>query len=148
MDLTVVADAVEVDGEALARVEQAVFAGEGKSRTVSVVIVDDVQSRQVNADHLGHDYETDVIAFDLGADDGVEEAGPDGEIYVNAELARREAADRGCEPFSELAFYVAHGLLHLLGYDDATDEQRSHMHSLQRRYLEAAGVTPPGPDPA
>ena len=148
MELTVTCSAIDLDAQALARVEEAVFGGEGQSLEVSVVVVGDAESREVNMAHLAHDYETDVIAFDL-TDDGFPDApGPDGEIYVNAELAVREADERGCDPFSELAFYLAHGLLHLLGYDDASEAERLEMHALQRRYLEAAGVPPPGPEVA
>ena len=144
MDLNLASGKVTIDEDALQRVERAGFEGEGASLAVSVVVVGDEESRRVNHAHLGHDYETDVIAFDLTGDQV--EPGPEGEIYVNADLAAREALERGHDPFSELAFYVAHGLLHLLGYDDASDAERAHLHSLQRRYLEVAGVVPPASD--
>lgn len=143
MDVTVVCDRVPLDRTTIAQVVLAVFDGEDSAPLdVSFVIVDDAEIRRVNTAHLGHDWATDVIAFDL-RDEGVQQGGPDGEVYVNAELAAKEAAERGCEPASELLFYVAHGVLHLLGYDDATPADRDHMHALQRRYLEQAGVTPP-----
>lgn len=141
--MVVICGAIALDEDALRRLEIAICAGEGASPlSVSLVVVGDAESRVVNRKALDHDYATDVVAFDL-RDAAVDESGVDGEIYVNAEMAVREAPERGCSPESELLFYVAHGLLHLLGYDDATPEQRTSMHGLQRRYLEAAGIDPP-----
>ena len=143
MDVTMVHDRVPLDHDVLMRVAEAVFGGEKSAPLdVSLVVVDDAESRRVNVEHLGHDWVTDVIAFDL-RDETVDERGPDGEVYVNGELAAREAAARGCEASSELLFYIVHGLLHLLGYDDATPAERGRMHALQRHYLESAGVIPP-----
>lgn len=143
MDVTVVCDRVPLDAEVLSRVTAAIFRGEGADPlNVSLVVVDDAHMRQVNAEHLGHDWTTDVIAFDF-REDTLDEDGPECEVYVNAELAAREALSRGGEASSELLFYVVHGLLHLLGYHDTTPAERGGMHALQRRYLEAVGVIPP-----
>ena len=98
----------------------------------------DEDSRRVNEQFLNHDYPTDVIAFDLRG-----EQGADGEVIVNAPYAKREAQERGLEPRSELLFYVAHGVLHLLGHDDETPEDRAAMHALQFRYMVEAGLHPP-----
>ncbi len=143
MDVTVQCDAVAVDPGLVLSVASAVCRGEGDAALdVEFVIIGDAESLRVNRAHLGHDWVTDVIAFDYRTDAG-SEAGPEGEVFVNAEMAVREATARGHDPLSELLFYVAHGLLHLLGYDDGTDAERADMHGLQRRYLVAAGVTPP-----
>jgi len=142
MEISVACDRVSLDPQLVSRVEDAIYAGEGSRLSVGLVVVGHDEIRQVNRDALGHDWETDVVAFDL-RDADLDEAGPDGEIYVNAEMAAQEAAVRGASAQSELLFYVAHGLLHLLGYDDATPDERSSMHELQRRYLESAGVVPP-----
>jgi probable rRNA maturation factor len=141
LEVTVLCRRVPVEPDVLARLEDVVFAGEGHRMAVSLVIIDDAGIRRVNRDHLDHDWPTDVIAFDLR--EGPDEGGPAGEILVNAEQAEREARGGGWSPESELLFYVAHGLLHLLGYDDATPEERSHMHRLQRDYLGAARIVPP-----
>jgi rRNA maturation RNase YbeY len=108
--------------------------GEGTSLLVSVVLVDNEESQSINQKFLAHDYPTDVIAFDLRG-----EGGADGEVIVNAEMAVAEALSRGLEPAVELLFYVAHGVLHLLGYDDATDSDREAMHRLQSHYLQLLG---------
>jgi rRNA maturation RNase YbeY len=71
---------------------------------------------------------TDVLAFPIGRDPGEpEEMWLWGEVYVSADRAREQAAERGMSLDEELAVLVAHGLLHLAGYEDDTDEGRTRM---------------------
>ena len=88
---------------------------------VSVIFVDSEYIRRLNERFLKRDYPTDVLAFSL------QEHGknPEGEIYVCTELAGTQAREHGV-PFKEELFrLVIHGMLHLIGYDDADpDEQR------------------------
>ncbi|MBF0388401.1 MAG: rRNA maturation RNase YbeY [Candidatus Omnitrophica bacterium] len=93
------------------------------SYDLSVVFLTGPQMRALNRRALGHDHVTDVITFDLGTRGKRLE----GEIYICPAEARRNAREYG-EPFErELLRYVAHGILHLLGYDDATAVQREQM---------------------
>ncbi len=103
---------------------------------LSVVVMSDDEIRRFNREFLDHDFSTDVLAFDLR--DG-EEAGADGEILVSIEHARREAESRRHGVADELLFYVAHGVLHLLGYDDHDPEDRKRMHVRQAHLLSAFG---------
>ena len=92
-----------------------------KRGTVNVIFVDSEYIRQLNERFLKHDYPTDVLAFTL------QEPGQnlEGEIYVCSELAGTQAQEHHV-PFKEELFrLVIHGMLHLIGYDDAEpDEQR------------------------
>ncbi len=114
---------------------------EGAPR-LAVRVLDDSAIRRLNARWLGHDWPTDAIAFDYGAhpDDG----GPRGEVFVSAETAVREARARRRDPRAELLLYVAHGTLHLLGWDDRTPARRRAMNAraeaLVRRALKARGA--------
>jgi probable rRNA maturation factor len=103
---------------------------------VAVSVVDDAAIRAVNARWLGHDHATDAIAFSYEDDPGPD--GVRGEVLVSAETARREALARGGEPRDELLLYVAHGTLHLLGWDDDTPARRRAMNSRARSILRAA----------
>jgi probable rRNA maturation factor len=58
-----------------------------------------------------------------------------GEIYVSLETARRQANEYGVAVVNELARLAVHGALHLLGYDDASDEDRKTMHELENTYI-------------
>ena len=61
------------------------------------------------------------------------------DIAVNAEMAQRQAQVAGHSAESELALYFLHGLLHNLGFDDATNEQASKMHKTEDEILEKFG---------
>lgn len=140
MELSIQDETVVLDPERLAALEAAVFAGEGRTLRVSLGVVGDAEIQRVNREFLDHDWETDVIAFDLADDASGAPDDLDGEILVNAQQAAREGATRRHGPEAELLFYVAHGLLHLLGYDDASPEDRQDMHARQATYLAHLGI--------
>lgn len=135
--------------------------------TISLALVDDAEIHRVNREFLGHDYPTDVISFRLDEDEGQEsgvmrleraEASSDvsnpqpatlnphleGELIVSTETALREAAAHGWSPHDEVLLYVVHGLLHLCGYDDLTDEARPAMRVREREVLAGWKLTPTG----
>ena len=105
---------------------------------VGIAIVDDVEISQLNARFLNHEGTTDCLSFDLsdGADPQESKVF---DLIVNGELAAREAARRGHGAGAELALYVAHGLLHNLGFDDATREQADLMHRTEDEILQHLG---------
>ena len=103
---------------------------------IAVAVVDDATIRAVNARWLGHDWATDSIAFSYAGDpspDGVR-----GEVVVSAETAARQARARGKDPRDELLLYVAHGALHLLGWNDRTPAARAAMNARARSILRSA----------
>ena len=114
---------------------------EGEGFTVadlSVVLADHATVRDLNRDWLGHDYDTDVVSFPL--DDGAAARREvDGEVYVDLDTAAERAPEFGAAFEQEALRYVLHGLLHLLGHDDATDEGRARMRALEDRYLAPGG---------
>jgi probable rRNA maturation factor len=122
------------------RAEQAVL-------TVHIVLVDDATIRGLNRQFHGTDAPTDVLSFPLAAEEprgseawDPEAEGPEGEVVVSVETARREAAARGVAVQAELALYVIHGVLHLLGFDDLDETERARMRTAEARHLEAAGL--------
>ena len=88
-----------------------------------------------------------VIADDaVTADDAQTDASAmlEGELIVSVETALREAPQQGWSPRAELLLYVVHGLLHLCGYDDLTDEARPTMRAREREVLAIWGYFPTG----
>ena len=77
---------------------------------------------------------TDVISFPL--EDELAVGALLGEVVVSADTAAREARARRLPFERELLLYVAHGTLHLLGYDDHAPRDRARMHRRQERLLE------------
>ena len=124
-----------VDPAALAALCRTAAAGEGFAvEALSVVLADHATVRALNLEWLGHDYDTDVLSFAM--DEGA--AGRrvlDGEVYVDLDTAWERAAEFGQTPEAEARRYVVHGLLHLMGYDDAAEAEKAAMHRLEDRYL-------------
>ncbi len=115
-----------------------VLADAGFTRAeISIAVVDDRQMRELNQRYLQHDYTTDVLSFRL---DEAEHPGPEavleGELIICCDTARRAAEECGWSVADELLLYVLHGGLHLVGHDDATDEERGAMRGVERNYLE------------
>jgi len=102
-------------------------------QNLSIAFVSNAAIRKINRRFLKHDFATDVISFPLGTD-------LLGELVISAEFAVGEAAKRKIPVEEELLRYVAHGILHLLGYDHEEDAGKAEMWSRQERY---SGVSAP-----
>ncbi len=109
---------------------------------VSICVVEDDEIRDLNSRYLGRDEPTDVLAFPLDDDFPPAHQPIIGEVVVSATRALEEARKRDIPPERELALYVAHGLLHLLGYDDHSPADRRRMRRAERKALRRAGLIP------
>ena len=111
---------------------------------LGVVVSDDEALHELNRRYRGVDARTDVLAFPD------ETRGPFvgapslprylGDIVISCERAQAQAAEAGHAVQAELQLLVVHGVLHLLGYDDVTEEQRAQMWAVQAEILLALGV--------
>ena len=77
---------------------------------------------QMNREHLNHDYFTDIITFDYTVANIIS-----GDLFISVDTVRDNAEDYKCEYFEELHRVIIHGVLHLLGIDDKTDEDQEIM---------------------
>ncbi len=100
---------------------------------LTVLLVSDGEIRRLSRRFLKQDRATDVLAF---ASDGASL----GDVVVSADRARVQARAAGHPPGTEVAFLAAHGVLHLLGHDDATPRERAAMWRRQRALLGEVGV--------
>lgn len=130
-------DALRFDERRLRQGAEAVLREGGfAAGSLSIAVVDDPAIHAVNKQFLNHDYPTDVLSFTLAQDgDHLE-----GEVIVSAQTAVRVAEQFGWSAEDELLLYVLHGTLHLIGYDDTTDPQRSRMRAAERKHLAAFGL--------
>lgn len=96
---------------------------------INLIYVDDEEIHRVNLEYLKHDYPTDVITFVL-EDDSTEV-----DIFIGVETAIQNSIEFGVTKESELLRLVAHGVLHAVGMDDQTDEERLSMHNMENKYL-------------
>lgn len=102
--------------------------GKGK---LSIILTDDGMIRDLNCRFLKRDWATDVIAFPFGE----EEKGLWGEIYISEERARDQALIYDVSFEEELTRLIIHGILHLLGYQDKSEELKKKMEIKENHYL-------------
>jgi probable rRNA maturation factor len=108
---------------------------------LSVLFVDDATIRVLNRKHRDKDHPTDVLAFPV--DEKPVRGVPRilGDVVISLETALRQARSRRRDLLAEVRFLLAHGLLHLVGYDHATRIQKRRMDAAARRLVRAAGVS-------
>jgi probable rRNA maturation factor len=106
---------------------------------VSLSFVSPIQIRDLNNDHRGVDSVTDVLSFPQSEDGGVSfvPGGPAllGDIVICSRRAREQAGEYGHGERREFIYLFVHGLLHLLGHDHATDEDRAVMRAAEERAI-------------
>lgn len=116
----------------------------------NLTFVDDERIQELNRDYRGIDAPTDVLSFSQVEGESAFVAPPSGalelgDVLISLETARRQAAELGHALDYELALLAAHGGLHLLGYDHATDPQAAVMNALTQTVLERLGFTSEDP---
>lgn len=108
-------------------------------RDVTVLLTDDEAVRALNRDHRGQDKPTNVLAFPAAPS-----AAPHlGDVALAYETCAREAAEQGKPLADHLKHLVAHGVLHLLGWDHQTEAEAEAMEARERDLLARLGT----PDP-
>lgn len=102
-------------------------------RGFTCLLTGDRRLRDLNRRFLGKDYATDVLSFP-SADPG----GGLGEIALNVNRARQQAAEHGHSPDDEIRILMLHGVLHLMGHDHEAD--RGAMRRLETRWRKRLGL--------
>lgn len=95
---------------------------------LSIAFVSGTEMRKLNKQYRHSDKTTDVLSFEG-------EGNFFGEIIMNYAQIKKQAAEFGNSAESELVFILIHGLLHLLGYNDTTDEGREEMIRLGEEFI-------------
>lgn len=103
---------------------------------VCVVVCDGDAVREANRAHRDIDEVTDVLSFPAPPNP----VGHLGDVMVAWPFAVAQAKLRGVRPVDEAAMLAVHGALHLLGYDDLTDADRSVMLARMNMVMAAAGL--------
>jgi probable rRNA maturation factor len=104
---------------------------------LSVLLTDDPGIHQLNRDHRQKDKPTDVLAFPM--DESVPDpAGILGDVVISLDTAERQARSRKRPLIEEVRFLLAHGVLHLIGYDHAEPAEKREMVAKTRQLVRAA----------
>lgn len=117
---------------------------------LSIALADDALVQQLNRDYRGKDKPTNVLSFAFEDAEGPD-AGDDaptmlGDVIVAQETVAREAAEQGKSFDAHFMHLVAHGVLHLLGYDHEADEDAQEMERLETAAMAALGIPDPYAD--
>ena len=104
---------------------------------LSVLLTNDPFIRSLNREHRAKDRPTDVLAFPLDAA-GTSRARLLGDVVISLDTAARQARAKRQDLRQEVRFLLAHGLLHLVGYDHVTAVGKREMDRMTRRLVRAA----------
>ena len=106
------------------------------SYEVSLYLVDDREMRRLNLEHRGLKRTTDVLSFPQFQSLDAIIPGPNGvallgDIAISMETLARRCNNRGDDQGREMARLLVHGMLHLIGFDHASDTARREMRQME-----------------
>jgi rRNA maturation RNase YbeY len=104
-----------------------------KIAELSYIFCSDNYLLSINQQYLNHDYYTDVITFDHREQPSESISG---DIFISYNRVTENSTQLQLCFAEELNRVMVHGLLHLIGYDDATPEKKNTMHLLENKYLD------------
>ncbi len=106
------------------------FEENNKIENLNFLIVDDKRMIHFNKTYLNHNYPTDIITFNTSENKKIS-----GDIIISLERVEENAKEYKVELEEELWRVMAHGLLHLLGYNDKSKEEKEKMRKKENYYL-------------
>lgn len=129
------------DDERLTRWANAGWRGESASE-VTLRIVDEDESAELNGQYRQKDYPTNVLSFPFEQPEGIE-VPLAGDLVICAGVVAREAQEQHKTLDAHWAHMVIHGMLHLQGYDHIDDREAEEMEALEVRLLAELGFSNP-----
>jgi probable rRNA maturation factor len=103
---------------------------------ISYIFCSDKYLLEMNRTHLDHDYYTDIITFDYTDNQIVS-----GDLFISIDRVRENASDYNVSFEHELHRVMIHGVLHLCGYKDKTDDEEKLMRSKENDALSLISFT-------
>ena len=98
---------------------------------INIIFCSDNYILDVNMKYLQHDYFTDIITFDYCEGKVVS-----GDLFMSVDNVRENSIEFGTDFEEELHRVIVHGVLHLIGYDDHTEEDKKVMRQKENYYLQ------------
>ena len=115
---------------------------EGNEVEMTVRIVDEAESHELNLTYRGKDRPTNVLSFPFECPDEME-LPLLGDLVICRQVVEREAAEQEKPLMAHWAHMVVHGSLHLLGYDHIEDDEAEEMESLETQIMQGLGFADP-----
>ncbi len=110
---------------------------------VTIRIVDEAESQQLNFDYREKDKPTNVLSFPFQQPPGIEELPLLGDLVICVQVVAREAAEQHKSLDAHWAHMVVHGSLHLLGFDHITEDKAQEMEAEEIQILADLGFANP-----
>jgi len=114
---------------------------------LSILLVDNNYIKDLNLIYRNQDTPTDVLSFamnELAEDepdyDFSNELNVLGDIVISMEKVQAQSEEYGHSMEREIGFLVAHGMLHLLGFDHDTEAEEKAMHDLEKKILQSINL--------
>lgn len=122
-----------------------VSAADAGETELSLVLADDATVHRLNRDYRGQDRPTNVLSFAAESDADPRDAGPRllGDVVLSYDTLAREAGEQGKSLAGHLSHLVVHGVLHLLGYDHASEAEAARMERIETAVLADLGISDP-----
>ena len=128
----------DVSAKTLREAARAALGHQGAtSGSLSIAISDDDSLQTFNRQFLDHDTPTDVLSFPSESDDPDDEGRYFGDLAISYPRAHAQAMAGGHSAEAELQLLTVHGVLHLLGHDHATEDEKAKMWQAQAEILTA-----------
>ena len=125
-------DEIPISTATISWLEDVIKTENKKLGEINYILCDDEYLLKVNQDFLDHDYYTDIITFDY-----VKGKTISGDIFVSLPRISDNAKTLVKDFNSEFHRVLAHGILHLMGYKDKTEEEITVMRQKEDFYLNA-----------
>jgi probable rRNA maturation factor len=123
---------LESPGEVITWLEQMIKAENRKLVHLNFIFCSDEYLHQINVQHLQHDTYTDIITFPYQTE------AIEGDLFISIERLRENAKTYQTSFVEELYRVMAHGVLHLIGFNDKTPEEKLKMTARENHYLSLA----------
>ncbi len=130
------------DNTSIMRWCQAALAQRQGETQLTVRLVDEAESAELNETYRGKKGPTNVLSFPFEAPPGVD-IPLLGDVVICAAVVQREAQEQGKSVLDHWAHMVVHGVLHLIGYDHMTEHQAHEMEQLEREILAGMAIADP-----
>lgn len=124
--------------------------GQATQYSITIRLVDEEESRQLNCNYRGRDSATNVLSFpadlpaliqsELESDSGTTLLG---DLVICVPVVKHEAQEQGKPLLNHWTHLVIHGVLHLLGHDHADSKQAESMEQLEKDMLATLGINDP-----
>jgi len=97
---------------------------------INYIFCSDEYLLKINRKHLNHDFYTDIVTFDY-----VQANQINSDMFISIDRVKDNAVNNSKSFYEEFHRVVIHGILHLFGYNDKTDEEKKQMRFLEDKYL-------------